>query len=194
MGTIRWILPLTVLAASVGTACAKPVTYICDPAHTHPSFSTDHMGGLSVWRGIFTQTSCTIVLDRAAHTGTVHVTVDTASDDFGQAQLDKDARGAQLLDVAQYPTATYAGRLADFRHGSPTRVLGKFTLHGVTRPLTLIIRHFECKHVAMMHQYRCGADAFAEFNRADYGISFGRAMGFQMWVRLHIQVEAVRQG
>lgn len=194
MRLTRFILPLALLAASAGTAFAKPVTYVCDPAHTHPSFATDHMGGLSVWRGTFSKSSCTIVLDRKAHSGTVRVTVDTASDDFGEAQLDKDARGPQLLDVAQYPTATYVGRLADFQHGAPTRVIGKFTLHGVTRPLTLIIRHFECKEVVMMHQYRCGADAFAEFDRADYGISFGRAMGFQMWVRLHIQVEAVRQG
>lgn len=187
----KLIVPLALLAASLATAYAKPVTYICDPTHTHPAFSADHLGGLSIWRGIFTKTSCTIVLNRQARTGTVHVTVDTASDDFGESQLDKDARGADLLDVAQYPTATYVGRLADFKHGSPTRVFGKFTLHGVTRPLTLIIRHFECKEIAIFHQYRCGADAFAEFDRAKYGITYGRAFGFQMWVRLHIQVEAV---
>lgn len=188
------IVPAALLVLSVGTAFAKPVTYVCDPTHTHPSFSTDHFGGLSVWRGVFRKTRCTIVLDRAARTGTVHVTIDTASDDFGEAQLNKDARGAELLDVAQYPTATYVGRLADFKHGAPTRVIGKFTLHGVTRPLTLVIRHFECKEIVFFHQYRCGADAYAEFNRADYGISYGKSIGFQMWVRLHIQVEAVRKG
>ena len=187
------VLPLALLAIS-GTAFAKPVTYVCDPAHTHPSFAADHMGGLSVWRGTFTQTSCTIVMDRKAHSGTVQVTVQTASDDFGNAQLDKDAQGPNLFDVAQYPTATYTGKLADFKNGAPTKVIGRFTLRGVTRPLTLDIRHFECKEVPMMHQYRCGADAFAEFDRAHYGMSFGKAFGFQMWVRLHIQVEAARQG
>ena len=190
----KLIIPVALAALSAGTAFAKPVTYVCDPTHTHPSFSTDHLGGLSVWRGVFRKTSCTIVLDRKAQTGTVHVTVQTASDDFGESQLNKDARGAQILDVAKYPTATYVGRLADFKNGSPTRVLGHFTLHGVTRPLTLDIRHFECKQIVVFHQYRCGADAYAEFNRADYGISFGKAFGFQMWVRLHIQVEAVRKG
>ncbi len=193
MSLRKLVLPLGLLALS-GTAFAKPVTYVCDPAHTHPSFAADHMGGLSVWRGMFTESSCTIVMDRKAHTGSVKVTVQTASDDFGNAQLNKDARGPNLLDVARYPTASYAGKLADFRNGAPTKVVGTFTLRGVTRPLTLDIRHFECKEVAMMHQYRCGADAFAEFDRARYGMSFGKAFGFQMWVRLHIQVEAVRQG
>lgn len=190
----KLIIPMALAALSLGTAFAKPVTYVCDPTHTHPSFSTDHFGGLSIWRGLFRKSSCTIVLDRKAQTGTVHVTVQTASDDFGESQLNKDARGPQILDVAKYPTATYVGRLADFKNGSPTRVYGKFTLHGVTRPLTLDIRHFECKEIVFFHQYRCGADAYAEFNRADYGISYGKAIGFQMWVRLHIQVEAVRQG
>lgn len=193
MRVSKLVLSLALLALS-GTAFARPVTYVCDPAHTHPSFAADHMGGLSIWRGTFTRTTCTIVMDREARTGTVNVTVHTGSDDFGNAQLDKDARGPILFDVAKYPTATYTGRLADFRNGAPTRVIGRFTLHGVTRPLTLDIRHFECKQVQMMHQYRCGADAFAEFDRDRYGMSFGKALGFQMWVRLHIQVEAVRQG
>jgi polyisoprenoid-binding protein YceI len=152
------------------------------------------MGGLSVWRGMFTQSSCTIVLDDPRKTGTVDVTVDTASIDFGMAKLNEHAQTKDLLDVAQYPTATYKGTLADFVDGKPTKVVGTFTLHGVTRPLTLTLRSFECKEITMMHQYRCGADAEGQFQRDQYGIDFGKAFGFQMWVRLQIQVEAVRQG
>ncbi len=176
------------------SAFAKPVVYVCDPAHTYPSFSADHLGGLSVWRGKFTRTTCTIVMDRKARGGTVDVSVDTASVDFGNAMLNRDALGRELFDVAEYPTATYTGRLADFKNGAPTEVIGRFTLHGVTRPLTLVIRHFECKELLVMGQYRCGADATGEFDRARYGMSFGKLFGFQMWVRLHIQVEAVRHG
>ena len=191
MSMRKVVLPAVLLALYAGVACAKPVTYVCDPNHTHPSFWADHFGGLSIWRGVFTQTSCTIVLDRAKRTGTVDVTVDTGSADFGEAQLNADIKAADLLDVAKYPTATYKGRLAEFRHGSPTRVIGTFTFRGVTRPLTLTIDHFLCKPV--MGQYRCGADARGEFDRAHYGMRFGKSMGFQMWVKLFIQVEAVRQ-
>jgi len=194
MSPSKLALPALLLAAYAGTALAKPVTYQCDPAHTHPSFAADHMGGLSVWRGTFSKSSCTIVLDRARHTGTVNVTVDTASVDFGQAKLDEDAQGPALFDVAKYPTATYQGTLEDFVHGKPTKVVGRLTLRGVTRPLTLTVRSFECKQIAMMHQYRCGADAVGHFQRDQYGMDFGKQMGFQMWVRLKIQVEGVRQG
>lgn len=193
MSLSKLALPALLLATYAGTALAKPVTYVCDPAHTHPSFAADHFGGLSVWRGEFTKSSCTIVLDEEAHTGTVDVTVDTSSVDFGVPKLNEHAQTKDLFDVAKYPTAVYKGKLADFVNGKPTKVVGDFTLHGVTRPLTLTIRTFECKNISMMHQFRCGADAEAHFDRDQYGMDFGKAFGFQMWVRLKIQVEAVRQ-
>jgi polyisoprenoid-binding protein YceI len=194
MSLSKLALPAVLLAAYAGTALAKPVTYVCDPAHTYPSFAADHFGGLSVWRGKFTQSACTIVLDRQHETGTVDVTVQTSSIDFGMPKLNEHAQGPDLFDVTKYPTATYKGTLADFVNGKPTKVVGNFTLHGVTHPLTLDIRTFECKAVPMMHQYRCGADAAGEFQRDQYGLDFGKAFGFKMWVRLQIQVEAVRQG
>jgi len=40
----------------------------------------------------------------------------------------------------------------------------------------------------------CGADASATFDRSDYGITFGQAYGFQMWVKLEIQVEGSPAG
>jgi len=193
MSLSKLALPAVLLAAYAGTALANPVSYQCDPAHTYPSFAADHFGGLSVWRGKFTKSTCTIELDQAQHTGTVNVTVDTSSIDFGMPKLNEHAQTPDLFDVAKYPTATYKGTLAGFVNGKPTRIEGNFTLHGVTHPMTLKIRSFECKAVAAMHQYRCGADAEGEFQRDRYGMDFGKQMGFQMWVRLQIQVEAVRQ-
>src|SRR5215469_3020138 len=191
MSLSKLALPAVLLAAYAGTALAKPVTFVCDPAHTYPSFAADHLGGLSVWRGKFTKSTCTIVLDRQQRTGTADVTVDTSSIDFGLAKLNEHAQTPDFFDVARYPTATYKGTLADFVNGKPTRIVGNFTLHGVTRPLTLTIRTFKCEDVPMMHQYRCGADAEGQFQRDQYGLDFGKAFGFAMWVRLHIQVEAV---
>lgn len=194
MSLSKLALPAVLLAAHAGTALAKPANYVCDPRHTYPSFAADHMGGLSVWRGKFTQSSCAITLDQQQRTGTVDVTVHTSSVDFGLPKLNVDAQTAELFDAAKYPTATYKGTLADFVNGKPTKVVGNFTLHGITHPLTLTIRSFECKQIPMMSQYRCGADAEGDFRRDQYGIDFGKAFGFKMWVRLQIQVEAVRQG
>jgi polyisoprenoid-binding protein YceI len=193
MSPSKLALPALLLAAYASAALAKPATYLCDPAHTYPSFAADHLGGMSVWRGKFTKSACSILLDEQQHTGSVNVTVDTSSIDFGMPKLNEHAQAPDLFNVAKYPTATYKGNLADFVNGKPTRIVGNFTLHGVTHPLTLTIRSFECKEVPIMHQYRCGADAAAVFQRDQYGMDLGKSFGFQMWVRLQIQVEAVRQ-
>ena len=67
--------------------------------------------GISMWRGKFDETSGTIVIDRAARTGSVEIVVNTASIDFGLAAMDDKARSEDFFDVAKYPTATYKGTL-----------------------------------------------------------------------------------
>jgi len=185
-------LSAAALALLTGAALAEPVTYQVDPAHTYPSFEADHFGGVSVWRGKFDKSSGTITLDREKGTGTVEVTIDTASIDFGMPKLNEHAKTPDMFDVAKYPTANYKGKLADFKNGVPTKLEGEFTLHGVTRPLQLTINSFMCKTYPDSKEH-CGADVSGTLNRADYGISYGDKYGFNMNVKLAIQVEGVRQ-
>src|SRR5205807_9142666 len=116
--------PAAMLALAAGSVLAEPVTYPIDPAHTYPSFEADHFGGMSVWRGKFDKTSGTIVLDKQKGTGTVDITVDTSSIDFGMPKLNEHARSAEMFDVEKYPTATYQGTLAGFKNGVRPRKPG----------------------------------------------------------------------
>lgn len=184
-------LPAAMLTLMAGVVLAEPVTYQVDPSHTYPSFETDHFGGMSVWRGKFDKTSGTILIDKEKGTGTVDITVDTSSIDFGMPKLNEHTKSAEMLDVAKYPTATYKGTLAGFKNGVPTEVDGQFTLHGVTHPLRLTINTFKCMTYPDKKEH-CGADASGSFNRAEYGISYGDKYGFKMDVKLAIQVEGVR--
>src|SRR6202158_5885973 len=124
---------------------AAPVTYILDPAHTYPSFEADHMGGLSVWRGKFTATSGKVVYDKAAKAGSLDVTVDMSSVDFGMPKLNEHAKSAELFDVAKFPTATFSGKFTKFNGASPAEAQGTLTMHGVTKPVTVTINAFLCR-------------------------------------------------
>ncbi|MBS0377305.1 MAG: polyisoprenoid-binding protein [Proteobacteria bacterium] len=188
----KTVLPAALLGLTAAVAYAAPATYQIDPGHTYPSFEADHFGGLSVWRGKFDTTSGTITLDKDKGTGTVDITIDTASIDFGHPKLNEHAKSKEMFDVANFPTATYKGTLAGFKNGAPTRVEGNFTLHGVTKPLVLTIDSFKCVEIPMDKKEHCGADAKATINRADYGIDYGAKYGFKMDVKLAIQVEGVR--
>jgi polyisoprenoid-binding protein YceI len=176
------------LAAGATTAFAD--TYNIEPNHTYPSFEADHFG-ISTWRGKFDKTSGTIVLDRAAKTGSVDITIDTSSVDFGHAKMNEKARGKDLFDVAQYPTATFKGKAFRFNGDTPVAVDGEFTMLGVTKPLTLTINKFKCIQHPMLKREVCGADASAEFKRSDFGMNYGLP-AFSPEVKLAIQVEAVK--
>jgi polyisoprenoid-binding protein YceI len=189
----RIVLAATAALLSAG-AFAAPVTYILDPSHTFPSFEADHMGGLSVWRGKFNTNSGKVVYDKAAKSGSIDVTVDMSSVNFGVPKLDEHAKSAEIFDVAKYPTATYTGKFTKFDGASPTEAQGTLTLHGVTKPLTLHINSFLCKQNPMSKKEVCGADASATFNRSDFGVNFGEKYGFKQEVKLQIQVEGSPAG
>ena len=185
-------LVLITLLLVAGAAMAAPVTYQVDPAHTYPSFEADHFNGLSIWRGKMTKTSGTIVLDSAAKTGTVDITVDASSIDFGHAKLNEHAKSPEMFDIAKYPTITYKGRIVKFNGDAPAEVSGQLTMHGVTQPLTLTLNQFKCMQNPMIKKEVCGADASATLDRSQFGIDYGAKFGFKMAVKLLIQVEAIR--
>lgn len=186
------ILAGVVLLTAAGSAAfAAPVTYQVDTRHTHPTFEADHFGGVSVWRGLFTGTSGSIVLDRAAKSGTVDITIDTATVQTGEADLDKHLKSNEFLDVEKFPKASFKGKITKFKDDAPAEVQGDLTLHGVTKPVTLTLGSFKC----MMHPMKkgtelCGADAHTTINREDFGIAWGKNFGFDMKVKLAIQIEA----
>ena len=147
--------------------------------------------GVSVWRGKFNTNSGTVVLDKAAGTGSVDVSIDTASVDFGHDALNTWAAGKEFFDAAKYGAARFKGKLVGFDKGVPTAADGELTLHGVTRPVKLKLALFKCIMHPMLKRELCGADAMGTIKRDEFGLTAGKDYGFKMDVDLRIQVEAV---
>jgi polyisoprenoid-binding protein YceI len=176
------------LAVSAGSAFAQ--TYNIEPNHTYPSFEADHLG-ISFWRGKFTKTSGVVKLDRAAKTGTMDITIDANSLDFGHAKMNDHAKSKDMFNVEQFPTITYKGKSMKFDGDKPVSVEGELTLLGVTKPVNLTIGKFKCIEHPMFKREVCGADATAEFKRTDFGLNYGTPR-FAPEVKLAIQVEALK--
>jgi polyisoprenoid-binding protein YceI len=188
---LKHLLPAALLAGTALSAIAAPESYTVDPSHTYPSLEFSHMG-MSVWRGKFNKSSGKIVLDRAAKTGTVDVTIDVGSINFGLAAMDEKARSDDFFNVEKYPTATYKGTIK-FAGDKPQSVEGTITLMGVTKPVNLGINIFNCMPHPMLKREFCGADAEAEMNWGEYGMKMSQyGKGDAGKVRLRIQVEALK--
>jgi len=186
---------LASMAALVGAgAFAAPVTYTLDPAHTYPSFAADHFGGLSVWRGKFNSTSGKVVYDKDAKSGSLDVTVDINSINFGMPKLDEHAKSAEIFDAAKYPTATFSGKFTKFNGSAPAEAQGTLTMHGVTKPVTLKVDSFKCMQSPLTKKEVCGVEVSSTINRADFGVNYGDKYGFNQEVKLQIQAEGSPAG
>ena len=172
---------------------AKPITYEIDSSHTFPAFEADHMGGLSLWRGKINSTSGEIVLDKDKETGSVNVIMDMSTIDFGHEGMNKHAKNSDMFDVEKYPEAVYKGNLIDFIDGAPTKVEGSLTLHGVTKSVDLDIKSFKCRLHPFKLKQVCGADAYGNIMRDDFGVDYAKRLGFKMEVALRIGVEAIKK-
>ena len=190
MSLTKYLLATAIAGAAV-PAVAAPDNYTIDPAHTYPSIEFSHMG-LSVWRGKFNKTSGTVILDRAARSGTVEVSIDVSSINFGLAAMDEKARSDDFFDTGKFPTAIYKGKI-NFAGDKPKTVDGQITIRGVTRPATLSINLFNCIPHPMLKKEVCGADAEGELNWSEYGMKLSQyGQGDAGKVHLRIQVEAIK--
>ena len=179
------------LALLMSASVVQAQSYNIDPGHTYPSFEADHLG-LSFWRGKFTKTTGKVVLDRGSSTGgSIDITIEASSIDFGHAKMNENARGKDMFNVEQFPTVTYKSRALKFDGEKLVAVEGDMTLLGVTKPMPLKVTHFKCAMHAMLKREVCGVDASARFDRSDYGLSYG-VPRFSPEVKLQIQAEAIR--
>jgi polyisoprenoid-binding protein YceI len=182
------LLTAALLAVSASSAFAT-TTYNIDPTHTYPSFEADHKG-LSVWRGKFDKTSGTITMDRAAKTGSMDITIDAASINFGLDKMNTHAKSPDMFNVEKFPTVSYKGKAFKFDGEQLVAVEGELTMLGVTRPVTLKVNKFKCVTDQRLKREVCGADATAEFKRTDFGLTYATP-AFAPEVKLAIQVEAI---
>ena len=162
---------LASMAALFGaSAFAAPVTYTLDPNHTYPSFEADHFGGLSTWRGKFDSTSGKVVYDKDAKAGSIDVTVDMSSIDFGMPKLNEHAKSPEIFDAAKYPNARFVSTKVTPTAPDSATITGKFTLHGVTKPVTLKARLVGSGTNPMDKTFNVGFEAVGKIRRSDFGI------------------------
>ena len=177
------------LVASLPLA-AQADSYTVDPAHTFPHFSISHLG-FSTMQGRFDGTSGKIMLDRAAKTGSLDITIDAASVSTGFIKRDNHLKSPDFFNAAEFPAITYKSTRVKFKGDTPTAVEGSLTLLGVTKPVTLTIDAFQCGANPMNKKEECGAAASTQFKRSDFGMKFGLP-GIGDDVKLVFEVEAYK--
>jgi polyisoprenoid-binding protein YceI len=190
-------LGVAVAAAITAAAVAAPPAarasdYAIDPTHTFVHFEVPHFG-TSTTRGRFDRKEGTLTFDRAAKTGKVEITIETASVDTGIDAFDLNLRGKDFLNAEQHPTAKFTADRFVFQGDKVTEVTGVLTLLGKAQPVTLKATNFNCYLNPLLRRETCGGDFGATILRSRWGMDWGLNFGFSDEVRLLVQVEAIKQ-
>lgn len=184
----------TFAAVLLSSALAVPAfaadSYTADPSHTYPNFEIGHLG-FSTSRGVFEKTSGKITLDTAAKSGTIDITIDTASLHTGWAKRDDHLKSEEFFNVAKFPTMTYKSSKLKFDGDKLTGVDGELTLLGVTKPVSLTVSDFKCGAHPVNKKAMCGANASASIKRTEFGLS-AYVPAISDEVKIEIQIEAAK--
>lgn len=146
-------------------------TYAVEPTHTRIQFAVSHMG-FSTWFGDFTEASGSLTLDpKAPARDAVDVTVKTASVSTTNAKLDEELRDPTWFDAAKFPTIRFRSTKVTPTGPGRADVTGDFTLHGVTRPLTLHVTLHGSGANPMSKAYTVGFDGTGVLRRSQFGVT-----------------------
>jgi polyisoprenoid-binding protein YceI len=184
----------TILTLIVGAVLSLPAvaadSYTIDPRHTFPGFEISHLG-FSIQRGRFNRTSGKVILAPESASGSIQITIDTASISTGLADLEKHLRSEDFLDAERYPLITFTSNKLSFNKDQLVAVDGKLSLHGITKPVHLEVDHFYCGMNMIAMKNICGANATATIKRSDFDIDkYAPALADD--VKIVLQVEATK--
>jgi polyisoprenoid-binding protein YceI len=179
------------LASLTTSAFAAPETLNIDPAHTAPRFEYSHFG-FSNQLHRFDKTSGKLVLDRAAKTGSVDVTIDAKSVNTGYALFNEHIQGEDFFDTAKHPSITFKSTAVKFDGDKPVAVAGNLTIKGVTKAVTLTLTSFQAMPHPILKKDAIGANAVTRIKRTEFNMG-KYAPNISDDVTLTIAVEAVKE-
>ena len=168
-------------------------TYKIDPAHSSVGFAVSHMV-ISTVKGKFDEFNGTVTMNNN-QVQTAQGTIQTKSVNTGVADRDKDLRSANFFDVEKYPTITFQTKSAT-KEGENTVLLGDFTMHGVTKSLSLPVK-VKGPIKDPWGNMRIGLEGNTKVSRKDFGLTYNKALetgGLVVGDEVEIQInaEAVR--
>jgi len=183
----------TALVVSFASPSAQAADYLIDTKGAHASiqFRVQHLG-YSWLYGRFNTFDGAFSYD-AANPGAskVNVTIDTASVDSNHAERDKHLRGADFLDVGQFPKAAFVSTAVNVNADGSAKVSGDFTFHGVTKPITLDVKKMG-EGQDPWGGYRAGFEGSTTITMADYGLTYNLGPASTQ-AEIILTLEGVRQ-
>jgi polyisoprenoid-binding protein YceI len=181
---------MTVTTTDLGLTAG---TWNIDPAHSEVTFVIRHL--MTKVRGSFTEFAGAIQIAESVEASTATAEIQLTSIDTRHADRDAHIRSADILDIDNHPTITFATKGVRAEDGDYL-VDGDLTIKTVTRPVTLAVE-FNGTAVDPWGGTRAGFTATTSISRKEYGIEFNVPLGGDKAllgdkVDIQLEIQAVR--
>lgn len=183
----KLLLSLVLIAGFAQTVLATQ-TYNLDPHHSYVEYHIAHMGFSNQTGKWFVNGQ--LALDKKnIQNSSVNVTIPVNNVVTGIPELDKHLQTADFFDTAKYPTATFKSTKVTAVANNKFNVEGNLTLHGITKPVTLIVTQNKTGIHPMFKTEVIGFSAVTTIKRTDFGINaYLPMLGNE--IKLNIEAEA----
>lgn len=158
------------------TRSKTTTTWKIDPAHTHVEFAVKHLAIATV-RGRFSDVNGAVTVTGYDFSqARVDATVGVASIDTREPNRDAHLKSPDFFDVEKYPTMTFKSRRVELTNeANHYRLVGDFTLHGVTKEIILDVL-LEGRTTDPYGNNRTGFSATSRINRKDFGLGWNQLL------------------
>lgn len=143
-----------------------------DTAHSHLGFTINHMGIADIHGNFGTYEVKMTAPNADFSDATVELSGDVSSIHTGNDARDTHLKTADFFDATKYPKFTF--KSTSFKKGTDDKtytVVGQFTLHGVTKELTLTAVNNGSMTNSYTKKETTGFTISGSFKRSDFGIA-----------------------
>lgn len=192
------VLLSLVVAAALGTPVQAGTVWVVDPNHSQAAFRIRHL--VSNVNGRFNEFEGRIDVDAEnPANSSVSFKIKAASIDTGNDQRDGHLRSPDFFDVENHPEITFESTKVEPKGDDLYHVTGNLTMHGVTKEVTLPVRHLGTM-TGMGGRDVAGFEIETTLDRKDFGIVWNRALdtggvvlGDEVGVRISIEAGPPRE-
>jgi len=189
----KTLLAAVVMGASIMSSAVNAADYVIDTdkAHAFIQFKINHLG-YSWLLGRFNDFKGEFSYDeKAPSKAKISVKINPASIDSNNAERDKHLRGKDFLDVKKYPEASFVSKSFKEKGNGKGVLTGDFTLHGVTKELSIDVAHIGHGEDPW-GGYRRGFEGKTSFALKDFGINYNLGPASEE-VELFLSIEGIRR-
>jgi polyisoprenoid-binding protein YceI len=159
------------LASALPVRAASDTTWTADPGHSSAEFSVKHLVITTV-KGTIPIVSATVTTAAGSLVPeSIDATLDPKNIDSKNDSRDNDLRGKNWLDVATYPTLTFASKKVVSGEKGSFVATGDLTIHGVTKSVDLA-GTVDGSVTDGRGRTRVAYSATTTIDRRDFGLNF----------------------